>query len=253
MGMSEPDGPGRKGACLLIPAMPLLAPQLLTSSLPALSNLGTQSADSWWLRVAWEFADPYVRAICEKMKGLEEYPGYGFAVQIDVTVGNALLIEWAARDKKQSTAVRVLHQLITGEVGCKEDFEAVRGRLPKVTGNFRKEIKKAQKTHTPESVQARLSAPFYLSQGTHYPRILTLKQQAKSAPNTLPGELQHPLLPALHAGRAHHEDNSNAVVHLLRVRLQHPAPRRRQHRRRRQRRRGRRSRPCRQWTPMAKL
>ena len=86
MGMSEPDGPGRKGACLLIPAMPLLAPQLLTSSLPALSNLGTQSADSWWLRVAWEFADPYVRAICEKMKGLEEYPGYGFAVQIDVTV-----------------------------------------------------------------------------------------------------------------------------------------------------------------------
>ena len=110
MGMSEPEGPGRKGACLLIPAMPLLAPQLLTSSLPALSNLGTQSADSWWLRVAWEFADPYVRAICEKMKGLEEYPGYGFAVQIDVTVGNALLIEWAARDKKQSTAVRVLHQ-----------------------------------------------------------------------------------------------------------------------------------------------
>ena len=93
MGMSEPEGPRRKGACLLIPAMPLLAPQLLTSSLPALSNLGTQSADSWWLRVAWEFADPYVRAICEKMKGLEEYPGYGFAVQIDVTVGNALLIE----------------------------------------------------------------------------------------------------------------------------------------------------------------
>ena len=143
--------------------------------------------------------------------------------------------------------------LITGEVGCKEGFEAVRGRIPKVTVNFRKEIKKAQKTYTPESVQARLSAPFYLSQGTHYPRILTLKQQEKSAPNTLPGELQHPLLPALHAGRAHHEDNSNAVVHLLRVRLQHPAPRRRQHRRRRQRRRGGRSRPCRQWTPMAKL
>ena len=99
MGMSEPEGPGRKGACLLIPAMPLLAPQLLTSSLPALSNLGTQSADSWWLRVAWEFADPYVRAICEKMKGLEEYPGYGFAVQIDVTVGNALLIVGGTRQE----------------------------------------------------------------------------------------------------------------------------------------------------------
>ena len=72
--------------------------------------------------------------------------------------------------------------LITGEVGCKEGFEAVRGRIPRATVNFRKEIKKAQKTYTPESVQARLSAPFYLSQGTHYPRILTLKQQAKSAP-----------------------------------------------------------------------
>ena len=73
-------------------------------------ELGHSICRFMWLRVAWEFADPYVRAICEKMKGLEEYPGYGFAVQIDVTVGNALLIEWAARDKKQSTAVRVLHQ-----------------------------------------------------------------------------------------------------------------------------------------------
>ena len=60
--------------------------------------------------MAWELADPYVRAICEKTKGLEEYPGDGFAVQIDVTVAVALLVEWAARDKKQSTAVRVLDQ-----------------------------------------------------------------------------------------------------------------------------------------------
>ena len=175
MGMSEPDGPGRKGACLLIPAMPLLAPQLLTSSLPALSNLGTQSADSWWLRVAWEFADPYVRAICEKMKGLEEYPGYGFAVQIDVTVGNALLIEWAARDKKQSTAMRVLYQLITGEEGCTEGFAAVRRRIPRVTANFRKEITQAQKMYTPESIQARLASPFTLPQNASYPPIVTVR------------------------------------------------------------------------------
>ena len=125
MGMSEPEGPGRKDACLLIPAMPLLAPQLLTSSLPALSNLGTQSADSWWLRVAWEFADPYVRAICEKMKGLEEYPGYGFAVQIDVTVGNALLIESAARDKKRGRPVRLSRTRFSASLTCQAGPETL--------------------------------------------------------------------------------------------------------------------------------
>ena len=188
------------------------------------------------------------------MEALEYFPDEGFAQQIDVTVGVALVIEWAARKKAKNTAVRVLQQLISGEVGSAKDWEKTRARMNKVTPNIRKEIgKKSESWFSAESVQARLSSPFRLSQGVHYPRILTLKQQAKSAPNTLPGELQHPLLPALHAGRAHHEDNSNAVVHLLRVRLQHPAPRRRQHRRRRQRRRGRRSRPCRQWTPMAKL
>ena len=211
-------------------------------------------ADTWLLRRAWDSVDPYVQIICENTKGLDSFPDEGFAQQIDVTVGAALLIEWAARKKAKNTAVRVLQQLTSGGMGSAEDLEKTRKRLNKITTNIKKEIKtNSEDKYPPESIQARLSSPFRLSQGVHYPRILTLKQQAKSAPNTLPGELQHPLLPALHAGRAHHEDNSNAVVHLLRVRLQHPAPRRRQHRRRRQRRRGRRSRPCRQWTPMAKL
>ena len=227
MAMSEPSGPGRQGESVFILGLFLLSSQLLI--LPS-------------------------QPFCGNMEALEYFPDEGFAQQIDVTVGVALVIEWAARKKAKNTAVRVLQQLISGEVGSAKDWEKTRARMNKVTPNIRKEIgKKSESWFSAESVQARLSSPFRLSQGVHYPRILTLKQQEKSAPNTLPGELQHPLLPALHAGRAHHEDNSNAVVHLLRVRLQHPAPRRRQHRRRRQRRRGRRSRPCRQWTPMAKL
>ena len=233
VGMSEPQGPGRKGARLLIPAISLLASQRLTSSLSPLSNLGTQSADSWWLRVAWELVDPYVRAICEKTKGLEEYPGDGFAVQIDVTVAVALLVEWAARDKKQSTAMRVLYQLITGEEGCTEGFAAVRRRIPRVTANFRKEITQAQKMYTPESIQARLASPFTLPQNASYPPIVTVRKAKKSASHTHPGELQHLLFPALHAERAPHDDNSITPVHLLRLRPQHPAPRRRRRQRRR--------------------
>ena len=144
-------------------------------------------------------------------------------------------------------------QLITGEEGCTEGFAAVRRRIPRVTANFRKEITQAQKMYTPESIQARLASPFTLPQNASYPPIVTVRKAKKSASHTHPGELQHLLLPALHAERAPHDDNSITPVHLLRLRPQHPAPRRRQHRRRQRRRRGRRSRPCRQWTPMAKL
>ena len=181
-------------------------------------------------------------------------PDEGFAQQIDVTVGVAPLIEWAARKKAKYIAVRVLQQLISGTVGSTKDWDLTRVRLNRIAANIKKEIKaNIEEVFTPGGVQARLSSPFRLPQGVHYPRILSVKQQAKSPLRTYPGELECPLLPVLNAGRAHHDDNSNAGVHLLRVRLQHPAPRRRQHRRRRQRRRGRRSRPCRQWTPMAKL
>ena len=46
------------------------------------------------------------------MEALEYFPDEGFAQQIDVTVGVALIIEWAARKKAKNTAVRVLQQLI---------------------------------------------------------------------------------------------------------------------------------------------
>mgnify|MGYP006225380557 CR=1 FL=1 len=47
------------------------------------------------------------------MKALEYFSDEGFAQQIDVTVGAALLIQWAARKKAKNTAVRVLQQLIS--------------------------------------------------------------------------------------------------------------------------------------------
>ena len=44
------------------------------------------------------------------MEALEYFPDEGFAQQIDVTVGVALVIEWAAHEKAKNTAVRVLQQ-----------------------------------------------------------------------------------------------------------------------------------------------
>lgn len=194
-------------------------------------------ADTWLLRRAWDSVDPYVQIICENTKGLDSFPDEGFAQQIDVTVGAALLIEWAARKKAKNTAVRVLQQLISGGVGSAEDLEKTRKRLNKITTNIKQEIKtNSEGKYTPESIQARLSSPFRLSQGVHYPRLLSAKQQAKSALHTYPGELDCQLLPVLHAGRAHHDDNSFAPSHLT------PAPPQclpppRQQRQRRQRRR----------------
>ena len=130
------------------------------------------------------------------MKTLKYFPDEGFAQQIDVTVGVALIIEWAARKKAKNTAVRVLQQLISGEVGSAKDWEKTRARMNKVTPNIRKEIgEKSENWFSAESVQARLSSPFQFTQGVHYPRLLTAKQQqSKSALRTYPGELVCPLL-----------------------------------------------------------
>ena len=139
---------------------------------------------------------PYVHVICEMTKRLVYMPGEGFAQQIPVTVGVALLVEWAARKKAKNTAVRVLQQLISGGMGSAGDLEKTRGRLKRVTDNIRKEIgNKSENWFSAESVQARLSSPFQFTQGVHYPRLLTAKQQqSKSALRTYPGELVCPLL-----------------------------------------------------------
>ena len=145
-------------------------------------------ADTWLLRRAWDSVDPYVQIICENTKGLDSFPDEGFAQQIDVTVAAALLIEWAARKKAKNTAVRVLQQLISGEMGSAEDLDKTRKRLNKITTNIKKEIKtNAEYKFPPESIQARLSSPFRLAKGDRYPRLLT-PSQAKEGLCPTPGE-----------------------------------------------------------------
>ena len=154
-------------------------------------------ADTWLLRRAWDSVDPYVQIICENTKGLDSFPDEGFAKQIPfVTLGVALLVQWAAREKTRYIAECVLQQLISGTVGSKQDWEKVRNRLNTITSTIKKEIKQdGEAAFTSESVQARLSSPFQFTQGVHYPRLLTAKQQqSKSALRTYPGELVCPLL-----------------------------------------------------------
>ena len=129
----------------------------------------------------------YVHVICEKTKRQKHMPGEGFAQQISVTVGVALLVEWAAR--KKAVAACVLQQLISGTVGSKQDWEKVRNRLNTITNTIKKEIKQdGEAAFTSESVQARLSSPFHLSQGRRYPQLLKVARQAKEARCPTPGE-----------------------------------------------------------------
>ena len=197
MAMSEPSGPGRQGESVFILGLFLLSSQLLILPSQPFLKLGPYvDADNWLLRRAWYSVGAYVRTICGNMEALEYFPDEGFAQQIDVTVGVALVIEWAARKKAKNTAVRVLQQLISGTVGSKQDWEKVRNRLNTITSTIKKEIKQdGEAAFTSESVQARLSSPFQFTQGVHYPRLLTAKQQqSKSALRTYPGELVCPLL-----------------------------------------------------------
>ena len=133
--------------------------------------------DSWILRVAWNTVDPYVHSICEETKELLFVPDEGFARQINVTVGIALLVSWAARSN--IIAVRVLQQLITGRDGSAQDWRKVKGRLQHIEKQMKKELKKSQGYYCPESVDARLRSPFYLPDGTCYPKILSCKQKGK--------------------------------------------------------------------------
>ena len=62
-------------------------------------------------------------------------------------------------------------------MGSKQDWEKVRNRLNTITNNIKKDIKKKEEAaFTSESVHARLSSPFRLSQGDRYPRLLTPSQ-----------------------------------------------------------------------------
>ena len=119
-------------------------------------------ADSWILRVAWNTVDPYVHSICEETKELLFVPDTGFARPINVTVGIALLVSWAARSN--IIAVRVLQQLITGRDGSAQDWKKVKRRLQHIEKQMKKELKNSQKWYCPESVDARLRSPFFLEE-----------------------------------------------------------------------------------------
>ena len=62
---------------------------------------------------------------------------------INVTVGIALLVSWAARSN--IIAVRVLQQLIAGHDGPAQDWEKVRKRLSYIEKQMKKELKNHQK------------------------------------------------------------------------------------------------------------
>ena len=77
-------------------------------------------------------------------------------------------------------AVRVLQRLIAGRDGSAQDWKKVKRRLQHIEKQMKKELKNSQKWYCPESVDARLRSPFYLPNGTCYPKILSCKQKGKS-------------------------------------------------------------------------
>ena len=102
----------------------------------------------------------------------------GFAKQMPVTVGDALLIEWAA--PSNIVAVCVLHQLISGTPGTQASLGQVRKRLENIMKGLGKYRNISEKLYSPGSVALRLGSPFYLPKATSYPEIFTVKQQAKA-------------------------------------------------------------------------
>ena len=134
--------------------------------------------DHWMVRQSWNVTTPYLKGVCEKTKQLKLRPIAGFAKQIPVTVGDALLIEWAA--PSNDVAVRVLHQLISGTPGIQAGLGQVRKRLNKIMRGLGKHRLKSERVCSPESVALRLGSPFFLPNATSYPEILTVKQQAKA-------------------------------------------------------------------------
>ena len=139
--------------------------------------------DHWMIRQSWNVTTPYLKGVCEKTKQLKLRPIAGFAKQIPVAVGDALLIEWAA--PSNDVAVRVLHQLISGTPGIQAGLGQVRERLKNIMRGLGKPRSNTETKYSPGSVALRLRSPFYLPNATSYPEIFTVKQQAKAdAANT---------------------------------------------------------------------
>ena len=113
-----------------------------------------------------------------KTKQLKLAPGGDFAAQMTVVVGGALLIEWAATSK--SLAVHVLQQHMAGTPGTKADLDKIRIRLVIIKKNLAKPASTSAKHYSLKSVALCLRSPFFLTNGTSYPEILTVAQQVKA-------------------------------------------------------------------------
>ena len=124
--------------------------------------------------------------MCEKTKQQKLRPMAGFAKQMPGTVGDALLIEWAA--PSNGVAVCMLNQLISGPPpppGTQASLEKVRARLQNIMKGLGKYRSNSEKLYSPGSLALRLGSSFYLPNATSYPEIFTVKQQAKAdAANT---------------------------------------------------------------------
>ena len=120
-----------------------------------------------------------------KTQQLAAMPVPGFAPQMMVTVGEALLLEWAA--PSNSCAVGVLQQCIAGTPGEKVDLDRVRIRLVRINKWMKKVADYAQTRYSLESLAQRLASPFFLLPGSSYPELLTAAQAALAL--ELPKEL----------------------------------------------------------------
>lgn len=136
-----------------------------------------QFSGCWLLNEAWSETSPQERTICEKTLKLSSAPKEGFAAQIDVTVAIALLIDWAAQSN--IIAAQVLHMLLTGCVGDKVAWAAVRLRLAGIKKGLAKISRQSKSLYSPLSVKQRLLSTFWLPNGTSYPDIRTHTQQIK--------------------------------------------------------------------------
>jgi len=134
VGLYGPLVPTMKGTCAIFQKNPHLHVYFLTTSLQIATKLIVEIlpdhwillVDSWILRVAWNTVDPYVHSICDNTKELLFPPDEGFVRQINVTVGIALLVSWAARSN--IIALRVLQQLIAGHDAPAQDWEKERAQ-----------------------------------------------------------------------------------------------------------------------------
>jgi hypothetical protein len=93
-------------------------------------------------------------------------------------VAVALLVDCAVASN--AIAVRVLNMLLTGHLGDPGAWTQVRLRLVNIKKGIAKYTSRPVISFSPQSVEKRLKAAFYLPIATSYPDMLTISQQTKA-------------------------------------------------------------------------